>query len=91
MAAVLKQWLKKVDPPIDYAGQILARRLMYLIYIVGYALALAAGIALNNLIYTCYVGLATFAVSLVVVVPPWKFYRRNPLKFRKAVSEKKEE
>lgn len=82
--------LAKLDPPIDYVGQDLASKLMYLIFGIGYALALVSGIVFNDLIYTVYLGAATVAISFVVVVPSWRFYRKNPLKFRRPIKIKEE-
>lgn len=81
---------EKLDPPADYVGQMLATKLMYMIYTVGYTLSLLAGIIYNDLVYTLYIGIGTFIVSLIVVVPPWKIYRKHPLKFRKPQKAKKD-
>lgn len=77
----------KLDPPIDYHGQELATKLFYVIIYFGYAFSLAVGIVLSDLKYTLYLGVLTLALSIIVVVPPWRFYRKNPLKF---VKEKKD-
>lgn len=82
--------ISKLDPPIDYVGQSLASKLMYLIFGVGYTAALIAGIMSNDLTYTVYFGVATIAISFIVVVPSWRFYRKNPLKFRNPAKAKKE-
>ncbi|AFN82648.1 hypothetical protein EROM_030275 [Encephalitozoon romaleae SJ-2008] len=82
--------LSKIDPPIDYVGQKLASDLMYLIFGVGYTAALIFGVSLNNLVYTMYISITTLVISAIVVVPSWGFYRRNPLKFRPPVKDKKE-
>lgn len=87
---MLGSLVTKLDPPIDYVGQNLASKLMYLIFGIGYTMALIAGIAFNDLTYTMYLGITTIAVSIIVVVPSWKFYRKNPLKFRAPVKIKKE-
>lgn len=80
----------KLDPPIDYAGQSLVSKFMYLIFGVGYTIALITGVMLDNLVYTLYIGIATVVVSFIIVVPSWGFYRRNPLKFRQPVKAKQE-
>lgn len=85
-----KSLLLRIDPPIDYVGQRLASTLMYLIFGVGYSVAFACGVLLNDLAYTMYIGGATLAVCAIVVVPSWGFYRRNPLKFRAPAKSKQE-
>ncbi|ADM11174.1 uncharacterized protein Eint_030300 [Encephalitozoon intestinalis ATCC 50506] len=85
-----KSFLSKIDPPADYVGQKLASDLMYLIFGVGYTLGLIVGVVLNDLAYTMYISIATLIISIIVVVPSWRFYRRNPLKFRAPVKDKKE-
>ncbi|AFM97926.1 hypothetical protein EHEL_030290 [Encephalitozoon hellem ATCC 50504] len=87
---MFRSLLSKIDPPIDYVGQKLASDLMYLIFGVGYTAALIVGVLLNDLVYTMYISVGTLVVSVVVVVPSWGFYRRNPLKFRPPVKDKKE-
>ncbi|KAG5859297.1 microsomal signal peptidase [Encephalitozoon hellem] len=87
---MFRSLLSKIDPPIDYVGQKLASDLMYLIFGVGYTAALIVGVLLNDLVYTMYISVGTLVVSAAVVVPSWGFYRRNPLKFRPPVKDKKE-
>lgn len=75
--------LNKIDPPIDYHGQELAKKLFYLIIYLGYAISLAVGIVLSDLKYTLYFGVLTLILSVLVVVPAWGIYRKNPLRFVK--------
>lgn len=79
---MLRLLVARLDPPIDYVGQSMAYRLMCLVFGIGYTTALLAGVVLNDLVYTVYLGIATFIAAFVVVVPSWGFYRRNLLKFR---------
>jgi signal peptidase complex subunit 1 len=74
--------LNKIDLPIDYHGQELSRKLFYVIIYLGYAFALITGIALSDLKYTLYLGILTVSIVVVVCVPSWSFYRKNPLKFK---------
>ncbi|KAM0672566.1 hypothetical protein CWI42_030150 [Ordospora colligata] len=78
---MIKSLLHKMNQPIDYVGQEMASKLMYIVFAVGYTLALVVGIFLNDLKYTILIGVLTVVIAIVVVVPPWKIYRRNPLKF----------
>ncbi|CCI73915.1 ECU03_0375 [Encephalitozoon cuniculi GB-M1] len=85
-----RSFLSKIDPPIDYVGQKLASDLMYLIFGVGYTAAFVAGVLFNDLVYTMYISIATLVISVIIVIPSWRFYRRNPLKFRAPVKDKED-
>lgn len=71
-----------MDPPIDYHGQELSRKLFYVIICIGYACSLVTGIFLSDLKYTLYLGILTILIVSFVCVPSWSFYRKNPLKFK---------
>ncbi|EOB14783.1 hypothetical protein NBO_16g0068 [Nosema bombycis CQ1] len=79
--------LNKIDPPIDYHGQELAKKLFYLIIYLGYAISLGVGIIKSDLKYTLFAGIITVAICFVVITPSWRFYRKNPLKFVKVKNE----
>ncbi|KAF9762638.1 Signal peptidase complex subunit 1 [Nosema granulosis] len=79
--------LNKIDPPIDYHGQELSKKLFYLIIYLGYAISLVIGIVLSDLKYTLYAGILTVILSFIIVVPSWSMYRKNPLKFTKEKEE----
>ncbi|KAH9411820.1 hypothetical protein HK407_03g05700 [Ordospora pajunii] len=78
---MIKSLLHKMNQPIDHVGQEMASKLMYFIFAAGYALALVVGIFLNDLKYTILIGVLTVVAAIGVVVPPWRIYRKNPLKF----------
>lgn len=79
--------LNKIDPPIDYHGQELAKKLFYLIIYLGYAISLGVGIIKSDLKYTLFAGILTVAICFVIITPSWRFYRKNPLKFVKVKNE----
>lgn len=83
-------YLKKLDPKIDYVGQSYAANLMYTIFIVGYSIAFLVGMIMKDLSYTLIIGIATVLISFILTVPGWPYFRRHPLKFRKATKEKEE-
>ena len=80
---MLFSFLNKLDTKIDYIGQELSLKLMYLSLLIGYAFSLLAGIVMNNLMYTLVFGIVTAALSFLATVPSWGYFRRNPLKFKK--------
>lgn len=67
--------------PIDFQGQIQAKRNIYLIFGIGFTISYIFGIIMNDLKYTLILGIITIVLNLIVVVPPWPMYRRNPDKF----------
>lgn len=77
--------LKKLDLEIDYVGQEFSHRLMYLIIITGYALSLLLGLVTKDLTYTLVLCVGTAVFGAVATVPSWPYFRRNPLKFKKAI------
>lgn len=79
---------KKVDPPIDYVGQELASKLLTMIFIIGYALAISIGYILDDLKYALFITIATTVIAFLFVVPAWPFYRRNPVKFVESKKKK---
>ncbi|KRH95203.1 Signal peptidase subunit [Pseudoloma neurophilia] len=68
--------------PIDFYGQALAKKLIYIIFFIGFTISLLIGILLNDLKYTLFLGIATAIFSVFVVVPPWPIYRRNMKEFQ---------
>jgi signal peptidase complex subunit 1 len=80
----MKRILKKIDPCIDFVGQELACRLLYVVFIVGYTLAFIVGLALRDLRYTLFISMGTVITVLLAVVPPWPCYRKNPRVFQPA-------
>lgn len=77
-------FLKKLDPEIDYVGQEFAVRLMYLIILLGYTVSFILGLLTKDLTYTLVLGIGTVVFAFVATVPSWPYFRRNPLKFKKA-------
>jgi len=80
-------FLKKLDPEIDYVGQSFSLRLMYLIFLVGYAISFVVGFLAKDLTYTLVLGVGTVVLAFVATVPSWPYFRRNPLKFKKSKKE----
>lgn len=79
---MISNLLCKIDKPLDYVGQVSAKKHLYNIFLIGYTLSLVVGFLLSDLLYTLVLGVATFVAAFVAVIPPWPHYRKNPLKFR---------
>lgn len=78
---MLKYLLKKVDKPADFVGQELSKKLMFMIFTIGYTLSIVAGYSLKDLKYTFYIASFSFALAFFLCVPSWPIYRKNPPKF----------
>ncbi|KAF4120285.1 hypothetical protein GMORB2_3086 [Geosmithia morbida] len=44
-------------------------------------LSLNIGYAKQDIVLAMYIGLAGTALTFLVVVPPWPFFKRNPVKW----------
>lgn len=71
--------IEKVDPPIDYIGQYLALRVVHTILICGVFLSLLFGYLYKDIFTVGYVYGATCLLAVILVVPSWPFFRRNPV------------
>lgn len=78
---VLDQLRDVVDGQIDFKGQSLAELLATVLLVVSGALSFAIGFVLQDIKLAVYVGLAGTALTFVAVVPPWPFYKKNPVKW----------
>lgn len=81
------EFLKKFDPEIDYVGQEFSHRLMYLIFLLGYAISFVFGFVTRDLTYTLVLAVGTVVLAFVATVPSWPYFRRNPLRFKKSKKE----
>lgn len=77
--------LKKLDPEIDHVGQEFSERLMHLILMVGYTLGFILGLITKDLTYTLVLSVGATVFGFVATVPSWPYFRKNPLKFKKAI------
>lgn len=84
----MKSFFEKLDPNIDYIGQSYSLKLMYIIFIVGYTVSLIAGLLMKNLFYTLIIGISVSVLNFLFTVPAWPYFRKNPLKFKKALKAK---
>ncbi|PNS17587.1 hypothetical protein CAC42_8130 [Sphaceloma murrayae] len=81
MDAVLDKARDIWEGQIDFEGQRLAENLSTgLLSIVG-VVAFLVGYITQNITYTLWIGLAGTALTFLVVVPPWPFFNRHPVKW----------
>ncbi|KAF2219011.1 microsomal signal peptidase 12 kDa subunit-domain-containing protein [Elsinoe ampelina] len=66
---------------IDFEGQRLAEVLSNVLLSVVGVTAFLAGYISDNITYTLWLLLGGAAFALLIVVPPWPFYNRNPVKW----------
>ncbi|CAI0649964.1 unnamed protein product [Colletotrichum noveboracense] len=67
--------------PQDFEGQKLADLLATLVLSASGALAFLVGFFLQDIKLAVYIGLAGTALTFLLVVPPWPFYKRHPVKW----------
>jgi len=79
MDEILDQLRDVVDAPIDFQGQKLAALINYTLLTTFGFVSFLAGFITENVYYSLYVGLALTVLTMLVVVPPWPFYNKNPV------------
>ncbi|CAJ2506013.1 Uu.00g001430.m01.CDS01 [Anthostomella pinea] len=78
---LLDQVRDVVDGQIDFEGQKLAEVLATgLLAAVG-AVSFLVGFFLQDIVLALRIGLAGTALTFLVVVPPWPFFKRNPVQW----------
>ncbi|KAL6607546.1 microsomal signal peptidase 12 kDa subunit [Neocallimastix sp. 'constans'] len=81
-----------IKDDIDFKGQQLTEKLMQCILIVFGIVSFIVGFVMQSVKISCYIMLAGIIITAVIILPPWPFYSKNPIKFLpvKKVEEKKE-
>ncbi|KAH8267712.1 hypothetical protein KR026_004080, partial [Drosophila bipectinata] len=69
----------------DFVGQGKAERWSRLIITVFGIIGLIYGAFVQQFSFTVYILGAGFVLSSLITIPPWPLYRRNPLKWQKAI------
>ncbi|ODV86653.1 hypothetical protein CANARDRAFT_196129 [[Candida] arabinofermentans NRRL YB-2248] len=73
--------LPYLEANIDFKGQKLAEFNYQLILTIGCIISIIIGFLKQDLSYTVYTFAASIIISLIVVLPPYKQYRSNPVNF----------
>ncbi len=82
----LSNWIDTLD--IDFAGQHLADTLITWLIIASSAAAFVAGYAAQSFQLMVQISGAGLALTALLVLPPWPFYRSHPLSWLPALSPK---
>ncbi|VUC26480.1 unnamed protein product [Clonostachys rosea] len=83
---LLDQVRDLVDGVIDFDGQRRAEVFATLLLAVSGLLAFNVGYTKQDILLALYIGGAGTLLTFLVVVPPWPFYNRNPVKWLPAGS-----
>ncbi len=68
---------------MDFKGQDKSERLSRMIVVLFGAVGIVWGYVLQQFSQTVYILAAGLALAALLTVPPWPFYRRNPVKWQK--------
>mmetsp|Transcript_3223 Transcript_3223/g.4698 ORF Transcript_3223/g.4698 Transcript_3223/m.4698 type:complete len:91 (+) Transcript_3223:118-390(+) len=74
---------------MDYKGQQLSEQLYYYIVIIFGVIAWFVGYVQQSFLLTVYGWSAGVAISVLLCVPDWPWYRRNPIKWLESIPERK--
>merc|ERR1739838_50196 len=72
-------YISSIDTQMDYEGQRKAEKTYQIIITVFGIVGFIWGFFIQQLSATVYFVLGGFALSCLIVLPPWPFFRRNPL------------
>ncbi|CAM1510319.1 Fc.00g006540.m01.CDS01 [Cosmosporella sp. VM-42] len=78
---ILDQVRDIADGQIDFGGQKLAEQLATVLLVASGWLAFVVGYFLQDIKLAVYVGLAGTVSTFLVVVPPWPFFKRQPVRW----------
>ncbi|KAL2271705.1 hypothetical protein VTJ83DRAFT_1076 [Remersonia thermophila] len=82
MAEQLLDQIRDVfEGQIDFEGQKLVELLINVALSVVGAIAFLVGYVLQDIKLAVYIGLIGTALVFVLVIPPWPFYNKNPVKW----------
>ncbi|KFH43106.1 signal peptidase complex subunit-like protein [Hapsidospora chrysogenum ATCC 11550] len=75
-----------VDGEIDFDGQRRSEVIATLLLAVSGLLSFNIGYAKQDIVLAVYIGLAGTLLTFLIAVPPWPFFKRNPVKWLPAGS-----
>ncbi|XP_065842730.1 signal peptidase complex subunit 1-like [Oscarella lobularis] len=76
-------------PHMDYEGQKLAERIFQIVLVSFGIVGFIWGYVCQRFSQTVIVVAAGFVLSCILILPPWPFYRRHPVKWHKPRSGEK--
>ncbi|CAK7269127.1 hypothetical protein SEPCBS57363_003447 [Sporothrix epigloea] len=78
---LLDQIRDVVEGPIDFEGQKLSETLATILLCIVGAITFLAGYILQDIKLSVYIALAGTVITFIVIVPPWPFFNKNPVKW----------
>ncbi|PMD65167.1 microsomal signal peptidase 12kDa subunit [Hyaloscypha bicolor E] len=78
---LLDQVRELAEGQIDFEGQKLAELLATAVLATVGAISFIVGFFLQDIKLSLYIGLGGTAFSLLLIVPPWPFFNRHPVKW----------
>ncbi|KAI1454943.1 SPC12-domain-containing protein [Annulohypoxylon moriforme] len=78
---LLEQVRDAVDGQIDFEGQKLAEILATVALVIAGGVSFLVGFFLQDIALALKIGLAGTALTFLIVVPPWPFFNRHPVKW----------
>jgi len=78
---LLEQIRELAEGQIDFEGQKLSELLATALLAAIGTIALIVGYILQDITLALYIGLGGTALAFIVIVPPWPFYNRHPVKW----------
>ncbi|KAM7192673.1 putative signal peptidase complex subunit 1 [Naviculisporaceae sp. PSN 640] len=78
---LLDQVRDLAEGQIDFEGQKLAELIANVALILVGTIAFIVGYILQDIKLALFIALGGTALTFVVVIPPWPFYNRNPVKW----------
>jgi len=78
---LLEQVRNAAEGQIDFEGQRLAEFLATALLVAVGAIAFIVGFLLQDIKRALFIGLGGTAVTFLLVVPPWPFFNRHPVKW----------
>lgn len=70
-----------LEGQIDFKGQKLAELLATALLITAGAFSFIVGFFLQDIVLALYIGIGVAALTFLLVVPPWPFFRRHPVQW----------
>ncbi|KAF4509460.1 hypothetical protein G6O67_003633 [Ophiocordyceps sinensis] len=70
-----------VDGPIDFEGQRRAEGFATILLAASGLVAFNIGYHYQDILKAVYIGLGGTALTFLLVVPPWPFYNKSPVKW----------
>jgi len=78
---LLEQVRDAAEGQIDFEGQRLAEFLATALLVAVGAIAFIVGFLLQDIKRALFIGLGGTAVTFLLVVPPWPFFNRHPVRW----------